>query len=211
MLSIFPSFKTSLLFLCVLCGVIFAQWDTYPTYIAYSDFMEKLEDDNPGLCRIVEFGKSAQGRRLLCAKVSDNVDTHEAEPEFFYGATLNGNEPVGFVLLLRLIDYLCTNYGKDTLVTRLVDSVEIWINPLGDPDDLYNTHPVGPDLNRNHPCACMQGNHALYGMYNSWEPETKAFLDFAEEHNFVMGADLHSGSQSAVWPYASNKEQTIDS
>ena len=209
----FP-FRTSffLLFvLCVLSGDIFSQWDTYPTYDEYISMMSKFETDYPELCRIVDIGESAGGKKLLCAKITDSITTNEAEPEFFYGATLNGNEPVGFVLLLRLIDYLCTNYGTDTLVTRLVDSVEIWINPLGNPDDLYITHPVEPDLNRNHPCPCMQGNHEFYGMYNSWEPETKAFLDFAEKHNFVMGADLHSGIECAVWPFASIRERPVDS
>ena len=140
----FP-FRTSffLLFvLCVLSGDIFSQWDTYPTYDEYISMMSKFETDYPELCRIVDIGESAGGKKLLCAKITDSITTNEAEPEFFYGATLNGNEPVGFVLLLRLIDYLCTNYGTDTLVTRLVDSVEIWINPLGNPDDLYITHPV---------------------------------------------------------------------
>jgi hypothetical protein len=138
---------------------------------------------------------------LLCAKVSDNVNTHEAEPEFFYGATLDSDEPVGLVLMLRLIDYLCTNYGKDTLVNKLVDSVEIWISPLGDPDELY-TRPRPPYLNRNFPCACKQSNHE-YGIYTSWEPETKAFLDFFDKHSFVTGADIHSSAECAIWPYAS--------
>lgn len=205
-----------ILLICFLgnSNTIFSQekydWDKYPTYEEYIATMNKFGEDYPELCKIVEIGESRNGKKLLCAKISDNMNIDEPEPEFFYGAALDGDEPVGFVLMLRLIDYLCVNYGEDAFITRLIDSVEIWINPLGNPDDLYQGHPMAPYINRNHPCPCMEGNHKYFGVYDSWEPETKAFLDFTDKHNFVMGADLNSGVECALWPYFAMNERSPD-
>ena len=55
MLSIFPPLKTSLFFLsvlCVLCGSIFSQWYTYPTYQEYVGYMEKWQEDYPQLAKL---------------------------------------------------------------------------------------------------------------------------------------------------------------
>jgi carboxypeptidase D len=41
-------------------------------------------------------------------------NTDEYEPEFMYTSTMHGDETVGYVLMLRLIDYLLTNYGNQS-------------------------------------------------------------------------------------------------
>lgn len=45
-----------------------------------------------------------------------------------------GNEVIGREILLNLIEYMCRNYGKDPLVTRLVNSTRIHIMPSMNPD-----------------------------------------------------------------------------
>ncbi|MCP4703308.1 MAG: zinc carboxypeptidase, partial [candidate division Zixibacteria bacterium] len=137
-------------------------WDSYPTYGAYVDMMNQFALDYPTLCVIENIGTTINGRALLYAKISDNVSIEENEPEVMYTSTMHGNETVGFILNLRLIDYLLTNYGIDSLATRLVDSCEIWINPNANPDGtyFYGDHTVvgarrfnanSIDLNRNFP------------------------------------------------------------
>jgi len=41
--------------------------------------------------------------------------------------------------MLRLADYLLENYTSDLKVKDLVDNLEIWINPLANPDGTYNS------------------------------------------------------------------------
>ena len=200
-----------ILLICFLGNKLaFSDWDKYPTFPAYLDFMEEFESNYPQLCKIIEIGESVEGRKLVVAKISDNVNTEEKEPSFLYHAMIHGDETLGYILTLRLIDYLLSNYGTDTLVTKLVDNIEIYINPLVNPDGTYyggNSTVTGArrynandkDLNRNWPCWCMQSAH-IYGMYDAYEPEVKALKDLVEPDNFVMSADLHSGVESVMYP-----------
>jgi hypothetical protein len=184
------------------------QWDSYPTYDAYVDMMYQFETDYPDICRIENIGQTVQGRDLLFAVISDNVDNEEAEPEFMYTSTVHGDETTGYVLMLRLIDYLLTNYGEDDRITNMVDNMEIWINPLANPDGTYhggnNTvwgawrgNANGVDLNRNFPDPA-EGQHPDG---NPWQPETIAMMDLAEAHNFVHSANFHGGTEVVNYPW----------
>jgi hypothetical protein len=183
-------------------------WDYYPTYGEYVDSMYQFEIDHPGLCKTYDIGLSVQGRSILFVKISDNVDLEEDEPEVMYTSTMHGDETVGYISMLRLIDYLLTNYGTDSLVTRLIDSCEIWINPLANPDGTYRSgdHTVAGairlnanyvDLNRNFPDP-EDGQHPDN---KPWQPETIAMMNFAENHSFVISANLHSGAEVVNYPW----------
>ena len=168
-------------------------WNYYPSYKEYLDLMYGFEDLFPDLCELYEIGESVQGRQILAVKISDNVSTKEEEPEFFYSSTIHGDEVVGYVFMLRLIDFLLTNYSKDTKVSSLVNNVEIWINPLANPDGAFffsDTSIVGAkrynanniDLNRNFPDPSI----GSFPDKNIWQPETYAMIEFMESHNFVL-------------------------
>src|SRR5665647_520831 len=113
----------------------------------------------PSLCHLDTIGKSINGRYVFALKISDNAGTNEDEPEVFYSSTIHGDELAGFVLMLRLADYLLKNYNLNSRVKNMVDNLEIWINPLANPDGTYTsgntiTSPTrdnanGYDLNRN--------------------------------------------------------------
>lgn len=183
-------------------------WDSYPTYDAYVAMMNQFAVDYPTLCRIVDAGSTVQGRSILFARISDNADLEEDEPEVMLTSTIHGDETTGYVLMLRLIDSLLTSYGIDSLITRLVDSCEIWINPLANPDGTYNGgnntvsgairyNNNSVDLNRNFPDP-EDGDHPDG---NSWQPETVIMMDLAEANNFVISANLHGGSEVVNYPW----------
>lgn len=185
-----------------------AEWDSYLTYDAYVAMMYQFAKDYPEICRIDSIGASVNGRMILFAKISDNVDSDEAEPEFLYTSTMHGDETTGFVLMLRLIDFLLRNYGVNDKATYLVDNLEIWINPLANPDGSYfcgndsvygairyNANSV--DLNRNFPDPQMGDHPDGY----SWQPETIAMMDFAGQHHFVLSANFHGGAEVVNYPW----------
>ncbi len=187
-------------------------WDTYPTYQGYLDMMAQYAGNFPDICRLDTFGVSVQGRLLLAMKISDNPGQEEDEPEFLYTSTMHGDETVGYVLMLRLIDYLLNQYGQPTpegeRVTRLVNKMEIRINPLFNPDGTYkggnhtvtgairgNAHFV--DLNRDFPDRISDPNNTTVGR----EPETAAMMLFVAAQNFNLSANFHGGARVVNYPW----------
>lgn len=183
-------------------------WDSYPTCETYVEMMYQFQIDYPELCIVENIGNSIEGREILFAKISDNVNTAEDEPEFMYSSTMHGNELIGFNLMLRLIDHLLSNYGSNPQITDLVNNVEIWINPLSNPDGTYhggndtvwdsqryNANDV--DLNRNFPDP-EDGEHPDG---NEWQPENIIMMNFAANHNFVLSSNLHSGAEVVNYPW----------
>lgn len=183
-------------------------WDQYLTYSDYVDMMYQFATDYPAICQVFSLGQSVDGRELLVAKLSDNIDTKEAEPQFFYSGQIHGDELVTSILMLRLIDHLTANYDSDVQVSRLVDNIEIWINPLANPDGLYTTdnstvngamryNANAVDLNRNFPDP-QDGDHPDG---KSWQTETQIFMALAEAQHFVMSANTHSGAEVINYPW----------
>ncbi len=183
-------------------------WDYYPTYDQYIAMMYQFAFDYPNLCRIVDIGSTVDGRQLLFAVISDNVGIEEDEPEFMYTATMHGDETTGYVLMLRLIDYLLSGYGFDPEVTEMVNEIEIWINPLANPDGTYyggNNNIYGArrvnansvDINRNFPDP-EDGPHPDG---HAWQPETIAMMDIAEANSFIHSANFHGGAEVVNYPW----------
>ncbi|MBD3332876.1 hypothetical protein GF356_08495 [candidate division GN15 bacterium] len=192
-------------------------WDYYPTYEAYDSMMYQFAADYPGLCEIINIGYSVEGRVLLYAKISDNVATEENEPEVMYTATMHGDETAGYVLTLRLIDSLLSAYGTDPRVTSMVDNMEIWINPLANPDGTYasGNHTVSGatrynansvDLNRNFPDP-WNGQHPDG---NSWQPETVAMMNIADQQSWVISANYHGGAEVVNYPWDNTATRHAD-
>lgn len=183
-------------------------WDFYPTYEAYISMMEQFAALYPDLCEMVEIGTTIQGRKIVFAKISDQVQSEENEPRFMYTSSIHGDEITGYVLMLRLIDYLLSGYSSSDEIRSLVDNLEIWINPLANPDGTYrygnNTvynatrfNANNIDLNRNFPDP-QDGPHPDG---NDWQTETLLFMDFADSLQFVMSANLHGGAEVCNFPW----------
>lgn len=180
-------------------------WNVYPTYDAYITMMYLFQTNYPNLCRIVDAGNTVQGRKILFAVISDNVNTHEEEPQFMYTSSIHGDELTGYVSMLRLIDSLLTTYGTNARITNLVNNVEIWINPLANPDGTFhggNTTVNGAtrynyngyDLNRNFP-------DPIEGVYSDQQIEVTRFRAIAESNNFALVANFHGGTEVINYPW----------
>lgn len=183
-------------------------WDKYPTYNVYVEMMQTMAADNSEICILDTIGYTTDGRLLLVLKISDNANIDEAEPEFLYSGQIHGDELVSGMMFLRLADYLLTNYGTNTQVTNLVNNLQIYICPLANPDGTFyggNNDVSGSrrnnaqniDMNRNYPDA-LAGEHPDGEAYAT---ETVLFMDFAEQRNFVMGGNSHSGAELINYPY----------
>ena len=183
-------------------------WDFYPTYQGYVDIMNQFETDYPDLCEVVNIKTLDSGHEILFIHINDSLGVDQNEPEFMYTSTMHGDEVTGYVLMLHLIDYLLSNYGSDNQATDLVNNIDIWINPLANPDGTYaggdgtvygatRYNANGVDLNRNYPDP-EDGPHPDGKEY---QPETQAFMDFAGDHDFVLSCNMHGGAEVCNYPW----------
>jgi hypothetical protein len=111
------------------------------------------------------------------------------------------------VLLLRLIEYLLNNYSTAVEVRELVDRLEIWINPMANPDATYflsDTSVAGAvrfnaahiDLNRDFPDI---RNDNWAGVTR--QPETSAMMSFLQELQPTLSAGFHGGAEVVNYPW----------
>ena len=167
--------------------------------------IQQAETNYPDLVHVFSIGKSYQGRDIWAAKVSDNVDTDESEPEVLIDAVHHAREHLTLEQALATLRWLTRDYATDSTVRSLVDGREIFIifalNPdgmrydlTGDPFRAWRknrqpnagTTAVGTDLNRNYGyrwgcCGGSSGSPSAleYRGASAWSaPETRAFRDF---------------------------------
>jgi hypothetical protein len=183
-------------------------WNFYPTYPQYLSIMNGFATAHPNICKLDTIGTTVHGRLLLMLKISDSVNVDRGVPQFMYSSTMHGNEPLGYVFMLHLIDTLLSSYGQNTRLTNLVNHYQLFINPLANPDGTYaggdstvygsvryNGNNV--DLNRNYPDPQF-GNHPD-GL--AWQPETISFMNFQDNTHLVMSMNFHTGSEVFNYPW----------
>jgi len=183
-------------------------FDYYPTYEAYEELMYSFEAQYPEICKIINIGTLTSGRKLLVAQIGDNLDIQENEPNFLYSASMHGDELAGYPTMIKLIDHLLCNYGSDDKLTDLVDNINIFINPLANPNGAYtndNSTVNGArrenasfvDLNRNYPDPIRGDNPDG----RSYQEETQAFVKFSQDYNINLSCNLHGGAELVNYPW----------
>jgi hypothetical protein len=192
-------------------------FNTYPSYPEYEQFMAGFAAQFPQICQLVNLGTLPSGRKILALKISDSIQIRQNEPRFLYTSTMHGDETVGFPLMLKLIDTLLKGYGNNFRLNRLVNEMEIWINPLANPDGTYrggNNTVMGAsrfnannvDLNRNFP----DPEDGLHPDGEPYQPETKIFMKLADSLSFVMAANFHSGAEVVNYPWDTWQKRPAD-
>ncbi|MFC1888275.1 M14 family zinc carboxypeptidase [Thermodesulfobacteriota bacterium] len=172
--------------------------------------LEALAADYPTITHLETIGFSVRGREIWAMKVSDNAGMDEAEPEIVFDANIHGNERIGAEVTLYLLEELCAGYGVDPSITELVDTREIWVVPMMNPDGVasisrYNAN--GVDMNRD------------FGyMWDGWgdspapisQPESRALMELFWDHQFVFGTSCHSGTEYFSYPWSFHYDRAPD-
>ncbi len=165
-----------------------------------------------------------EGRHIYALKISDNPGEDEDEPAMLIAAAHHAREISTPVIALEAAARLTAGYGSDLRVTAAVDSHEIWIAPVWNPDG-YNyvfttnnlwrknrrvfANGVGVDQNRNYTqgwstsCAgsTSVGSETYKGPSAASEAETRTMTTWSETERFAKVIDYHSYGREVLYAY----------
>ena len=180
-------------------------WDQYPTYEAYEAMMYQFATDHPDKCEIIELGTLPSNRKILIAHI--NNGSGAGKPKFLYTSTIHGDETTGWMLMLRMIDYILENPTLPECA-NVLDNIDLYVGPNTNPDGTYHggnntvngatrANGNGIDMNRNY-ADPHEGPHPDG---NAYQQETEWFMQFAQDNNFVMAANYHGGAEVMNYPW----------
>ena len=175
----------------------------YPTYDFYERILYGLARRFPDRCLVEVWGYLPSGRKILTLKITQRVRAKQPRPQVLCTAAMHGDELAGYWLLLRLAEHLLTDNPDGIL-----DDVAFYINPLANPDgafaggnrsleDCRRGNANGIDLNRNYP----DPDDGRYPDGNTHQPETRIFMQAAENHGFDLAINLHGGAELFNYPW----------
>lgn len=185
------------------------EWNSYLTYGDYVAMMEDFPNSvtNGANCTLVDLGtlSTSNHRRILGVRLNNGHP--DGKPKFLYTSTMHGDEVTGMILMLRLIDELCTS--TDSRIVSLLDNLDIFIFPCTNPDGTYyggNNSVSGArryngnnvDLNRHFP-DFDDGAHPDGASY--YQDEAQWMMDLAQQYLFTMGANYHGGAEVMNYPW----------
>ncbi|KAJ0012671.1 hypothetical protein NQD34_017005 [Periophthalmus magnuspinnatus] len=174
------------------------------------EYLFEVNTANPHITHLYSIGQSVRGQELWVLALGVSPGRHTVGvPEFKYVGNMHGNEVLGRVLLLHLIEDLVEGYrNNETWSLQLLNSTRIHIMPTMNPDgfDSSDTDCMysqgrfnhnGIDLNRNFPDAFA--GQAFDE--DKREAEVQAMIGWLQTETFVLSANLHGGALVASYPY----------
>ena len=176
-----------------------------PGYYTYEQIVviaDSLATAYPSICEKVMYGTSVDGRELAALKISKNVTLDEFEAKIMFDGGIHGDEIGGSQNMIMFARDLCKGYRTNQTYIDLIDSCEIWIYYMVNPDGRVNMSRDNAnmvDCNRdfsymwdgegNSPGPCSQ-------------PETKALRNCLLDHQFTIYTNFHSGSEVISYPWS---------
>lgn len=201
------------------------------------DQLREISALYPQLSQLERIGQSRQHRPILAMRLNnrqassdDKKAKKHRKPQVLYMATTHAREWVSTEMAMRLIRYLLENHGIDTRITTLLDTTDIWIIPVVNPDGYEYTFTDerlwrknlrdndgdgeitgidGVDLNRNFPAHWGlddEGSSPDFADFTyrgdrpGSEPETRALMRFIRNNDFKFSISYHTYSDLILYP-----------
>ena len=185
-------------------------------YMSYDEslhFLYEMEKSHPDLIKIGKIGITYEGRDIVLAKISKNVETADEKPAMLFTGSIHAREWVGHELALKFISYMADNQDIDPELDKSLTESTMYMVPCLNPDGyeysrkhfsfwrknrrLNHDGTYGVDLNRNFSIGFVKQSNTSSNVYGGEEPfseaETSAIKAFVDSHeNITIAFDYHS-------------------
>ncbi|HPQ39452.1 MAG TPA: M14 family zinc carboxypeptidase [bacterium] len=202
--------------------------DIDPQFLDYTEvttMLASLEATYPSIVHRVELATTYENRKVWAVKISDNVLLQEGEPEMLVLGLHEAREIMSTEIAMDMAQYLAQNYGSDPEVTNWVNTWQIWIVPMLNPDGsayCWSTDPYwvknrrdlggetyGVALGHNYSVdwgACFgsssdPNSNGYRGDAPGSEPEIQSIMTLAQQHAFMTVLSYHSFDEFVLYPY----------
>jgi hypothetical protein len=110
-------------------------FDKYHSTEVITYWMERWAAAYPDIVTLYEIGKSYEGRSVLQMTVTNkNTGADTDKPAAFFEGNRHSGEITAAESVLWLAQHLIEGYGKDTVITDMVDHFAIYLRPMNNPD-----------------------------------------------------------------------------
>lgn len=216
---------------------------TFGYHYTYSEMVQELNQiaaSYPNITHKVSIGQSWEGRDIWAMKISDNANQNEGEPSVLVTGVHHAREPIGCGISMDFINWLVENYGTNDSATTIVNTDEVWVVPVVNPDgyvfnETYNDPwgygwrknrrdngggVYGVDLNRNYGYMWGYDNQGsspdpsdddYRGPAPFSEPETQVMRVLCDSFGFLYAINYHSFGNYLIFPWGYIDQETPDS
>ena len=203
----------------------------YTSYKETIEFLEQAKSEYPDLIRVESIGETWEGRPIVLATISLDLDNADKKPALLYTGTIHAREWIGIELANSFVKYIIDNHQFNPKLKDALSNNTLYIVPCLNPDgfEFSRTHfsfwrknrrnngdgTFGVDLNRNFGSRFKKRNDTnatTYGGPEAFsEPETRAIKNFVENHsNITVALDYHSQGNVFFPAHKFNHEAEID-
>jgi len=123
----------------------------YHDYYETMDFLQELQIRYPDLVNVFSIGESVLGKDIWCIRIT-NEKNNDIKSSCLIDGCIHGCEWEAGEACLYLAEYLLINFDVNETVTHIINSSEVYIIPLLNPDGRQENvrwNDNGIDLNRN--------------------------------------------------------------
>ncbi len=110
-------------------------FDRYYRFDEITNLLNEFASEFPNLVSVESIGKSHEGRDIWIATVTNKKTGSPLDkPAFWADGNIHASEVSASAAVLHLLNKVCTRYGKDEQITRVLDTRTLYLVPRLNPD-----------------------------------------------------------------------------
>lgn len=206
---------------------------TYHSYEDFKEWLRQIQKKYSSLAILEEsIGKSVEGRDIPLIKLNGVKGPNDGKKRVWIQAMQHAREWIAGSTGLFIIDHLLSNYGKDSEVTQMLDTLEVVVVPICNPDGYTYTRTPGHrywrknrgeggkgvDINRNWPdhwegegSSTDPESNIYRGEAPASSPEIKALMArYQATPNVIAAFDVHTYGHLIIRPYGWTQTPSVD-